>query len=281
MIYLGCAGWSYQHWRGTFYPKGTRNELEYYTQYSQFNEINTSYYRIPKDTQSRLWYWQTPKDFIFSAKLVKDITHPYSPRFQKVENIIEKFFLNMEQLEEKLQIIIAQFPKFFHYSESNFDFFRQVLGKCRSLFTNKIAVEFRNTSWIRDTVLKYLQNKSIQLVDTPHLKIQSDAFIDDSFYYIRLLGDRSLIPDEMLGKKFLDKSIELQQWSKKISELNAHYETIFVVINNRFSGYAINDAIILYNRFKKENLAVKGFQDRTKYLKPKPFQIQMSLNDFF
>ena len=47
MIFLGCAGWAYNHWRGPFYPSALASELEFYAQYSPLNEINSTFYRIP------------------------------------------------------------------------------------------------------------------------------------------------------------------------------------------------------------------------------------------
>ena len=44
-IYVGCAKWNRQDLKN-FYPRGTKDELEYYS--SQFNciELNATFYRI-------------------------------------------------------------------------------------------------------------------------------------------------------------------------------------------------------------------------------------------
>jgi len=48
-IYIGTSGWSYPKgagtWAGYFYPTGTANELEYYSQFFNTVEINSSFYR--------------------------------------------------------------------------------------------------------------------------------------------------------------------------------------------------------------------------------------------
>jgi len=48
-IYIGTSSWSYPKgdgtWRGYFYPTGKINELEYYSQFFNTAEINSSFYR--------------------------------------------------------------------------------------------------------------------------------------------------------------------------------------------------------------------------------------------
>ena len=69
-IYVGCAKWNKADLKG-FYPKGTKDELEYYSR--QFNsiELNATFYRIfPADIFSG-WYDKTPKNFKSSMKSQK------------------------------------------------------------------------------------------------------------------------------------------------------------------------------------------------------------------
>lgn len=50
-VYVGCLGWNYKDWRENFYPEELpqKNWLSFYAE--QFNsvEINTTFYRLPKD----------------------------------------------------------------------------------------------------------------------------------------------------------------------------------------------------------------------------------------
>lgn len=50
MIYIGTCGYSYKDWIGPFYPEGTKDAsmLEYYAQYFDFVEINSSFYHMPR-----------------------------------------------------------------------------------------------------------------------------------------------------------------------------------------------------------------------------------------
>ncbi|MHA1214194.1 MAG: DUF72 domain-containing protein [Candidatus Hodarchaeales archaeon] len=281
MIYIGCAGWNYPHWRGLFYPRGTKDELEYYTRFSIFNEINNSYYRIPTRYMTRKWFWQTPENFIFSAKLVKDISHAYSLNSRETDLLIRKFFTNMAELELKFQTLVIQFPPYFQNSEEKLTYLEHVLRECRIFFKRNIVIEFRNKTWITKEVKNLLNTYHAQVVDTPKVDIPAGFYLKAPFYYLRLLGNRQVIPDDKLGIKILDKSQELLSLAEKIKDLSIKYKTIFVVINNRFSGYAINDAILLHHNLKSLGLKVVGFQNREKYVSPRIKPQQLQINEFF
>ena len=72
-IYIGTSGWSYPRgagtWAGYFYPAGTANELEYYSQFFNTVEINSSFYRPPNPGYVYNWVRRTPVDFLFAVKL--------------------------------------------------------------------------------------------------------------------------------------------------------------------------------------------------------------------
>ncbi|MDW7726553.1 MAG: DUF72 domain-containing protein [Candidatus Methanoperedens sp.] len=56
-VHIGTMGWSYDFWKGGFYPDDTRSE-EFLTVYARhFNtvEANSTFYRIPyRETQNLL-----------------------------------------------------------------------------------------------------------------------------------------------------------------------------------------------------------------------------------
>jgi uncharacterized protein YecE (DUF72 family) len=259
MIHLGTAGWNYKHWRGVFYPRDVESELEFYSKYSKFNEINNTFYRIPSESMVRIWYHYTPDDFIFSAKLNREITH--SKRF-KLE-IIKLYFSRMNALEEKLQSILIQFPPRFKRTQESFHLLSQIIEECTNHYSSQLILELRNKSWFSEELNDFLQDRNIVLAETTNLIVPPEYHNESiSTYYIRLLGDRKQIPDDMLGRIQLDKKRELNDWIQKLISLNLQYHQIFVVINNRFSGYAINDAIELQKRLTREKIDVRGFENQ-------------------
>lgn len=275
MIFLGTAGWKYNHWRGSFYSRHQSNDLEYYSRHSSLVEINSTFYRIPTEAMVRGWYHYTPDDFIFSAKLIRDITHSRDRMFNP--EIVEYFFNRMIQgLEDKFKTVLVQFPPWLKYSDKSFMFLSSIIDECLIYFKGNIVVEIRDESWINPEFKKFIHSRQISLARTTRFPIPEDFASLPSLYYLRLLGDRKLIPDESLGQVFLDKQEALKEWVTKLVSLTSKYETIFVLINNRFSGYAINDAITLSKALFQEKIDRKGFEQSDKYLKR-----QMPLSDFF
>jgi uncharacterized protein YecE (DUF72 family) len=275
MIYLGTAGWNYNHWRGPFYPSNVSNELEFYAKYSKLNEINSTFYRIPTETMVRGWYYFTPDDFIFSAKLTRDITHDRKNVLKP--NLISEFVSRLKAgLEEKFQIILAQFPPWLKYSPESSNFIATIIDEIKRDFTGKISIEIRHRSWFNPEFSDYIKSNRLTLVQTTSFVYPTEFHSSRrSFHYIRLLGDRKIIPNESLGKIFLDRNTALNEWVSQLIPLSSQYDTIFVLINNRFSGYAINDAISLNKALRREKLEVSGFEKDDKYLKR-----QMSLKEF-
>ena len=54
---IGCSGWSYEGWKGNFYPKDMENKdyLSYYSKFFKFVEVDSTYYRIPSRFSIRGW----------------------------------------------------------------------------------------------------------------------------------------------------------------------------------------------------------------------------------
>lgn len=69
-IYVGVGGWTFEPWRGTFYPDGLphKRELEYASRHLTSIEINGTYYSTFKPDSWRKWRDETPDGFVFALK---------------------------------------------------------------------------------------------------------------------------------------------------------------------------------------------------------------------
>src|ERR1044071_6950390 len=69
-IYLGIGGWTFEPWRGVFYPEGLSHakELHYASRRLTSIEINGTFYRHPTPATYRKWASETPDGFVFSLK---------------------------------------------------------------------------------------------------------------------------------------------------------------------------------------------------------------------
>ena len=69
-IRVGVGGWTYEPWRGVFYPPGLahKRELEFAAQALTAIEINATYYGRQKPQSWRNWAAAVPDGFVFSLK---------------------------------------------------------------------------------------------------------------------------------------------------------------------------------------------------------------------
>ena len=76
-IRIGTSGYSYNDWKGLFYPRDLEPAkfLEYYAQYFDCIEIDSTYYRTPKPSTMEAITNKVPKTFRFAVKTPKYL-HP-------------------------------------------------------------------------------------------------------------------------------------------------------------------------------------------------------------
>ncbi len=69
-IHVGVGGWTFEPWRGTFYPEGLaqKKELEYASRALTSIEINGTFYSLFKPASWLKWRDETPEGFVFSVK---------------------------------------------------------------------------------------------------------------------------------------------------------------------------------------------------------------------
>src|SRR4051794_38108367 len=70
MIRVGIGGWTFEPWRGTFYPDGLKaaGELAYASRHLTSIEINGTFYRTQSAASFAKWRDETPDGFIFAVK---------------------------------------------------------------------------------------------------------------------------------------------------------------------------------------------------------------------
>jgi uncharacterized protein YecE (DUF72 family) len=214
---IGISGWRYAGWRGKFYPKGLaqRRELEYASRIFNSIEINGSFYSLQLPSSYQRWYRETPKNFVFSVKGARYITH--MKRLQGIRAPLANFFASgLLALREKLGPILWQFPPQFRWSKEKFvEFFRLLPhdtseaatlakkhdSKLKARAFLKIdcaralryAVEIRHPSFLVPEFFELLRERNIAFVfaDTAKKWPYAEDLTAD-FIYVRLHGDKQL-----------------------------------------------------------------------------------------
>jgi uncharacterized protein YecE (DUF72 family) len=139
-IRIGIFGWRYKPWRGTFYPKNLPQhaELKFAASILAVIEINGSFDPLQRPSSYVRWYSDTPKDFAFTVKAPRYITH--MRRLRNVEAPVANFFASgLFNLREKLGPTLWQFPPNFRNdhdrlaAEIRWSYWYKVSSACRSL----------------------------------------------------------------------------------------------------------------------------------------------------
>lgn len=97
-VYVSSAKWNRKDYKN-FYPRGTKDELGYYSK--QFNciELDATFYRMYTGAHFAKWYDKTPEGFKFFPKLIQDISH-FGCLYEQVYGSVETFVNAARHLKE-------------------------------------------------------------------------------------------------------------------------------------------------------------------------------------
>ena len=232
-IKIGCTGWSYDGWSGTFYPKKLSKSkwLQYYSKIFPITEINSTYYRIPDTITTKKWNADTPDSFTFTAKFPSIITH--ENKLKNVKEHVFKFLFSLTPMYEKVLALVLQLPPSLTFEEAK--------PRLEELFSYlppdfKYPIEGRHESWFTDEAFDYLKENNHCLVWNEVQGVNNPAKITSDYVYLRLIGDRSISESEF-GKVITHRKEAIQKWVDKIKKLENKVQLAMVMTNNHFEGF--------------------------------------------
>ncbi|HYF22705.1 MAG TPA: DUF72 domain-containing protein [Caulobacteraceae bacterium] len=151
-IRVGIGGWTYEPWRGLFYPEGLphKRELEHASRRLTSIEINGTYYSTFKPDSWRKWRDETPDGFVFAVKASRYCTN------RKVladagESISKFLNQGLSELGPKLGPINWQFMGTKKFDAEDFEAFLELLPPEVDGVPLRHALEVRHDSF-RDLV---------------------------------------------------------------------------------------------------------------------------------
>jgi uncharacterized protein YecE (DUF72 family) len=269
-----------------FYPAGADNaeqRLAYYASTFPLVEVDATYYALPAERTAQLWAERTPPDFTFDIKahalmtgqgtetkrLPKAIREALPEELQAKSRIYLKDFpdeLNAEiwrtfrealaPLEERGQLgsILLQYPKWVFPSNES----RALISEAADRLDGwKIAVEFRNGSWLneknRERTLGFLSERSIPfvMVDEPQ-GFKSSVPVEVSvtspdLAIVRFHGrnaetweKKNITPAERF--RYLYSRDELSEWVPRLREVASQAKETHALFNNCYANYGTTNA---------------------------------------
>jgi uncharacterized protein YecE (DUF72 family) len=258
-IYIGTSGWSYPKgegtWNGYFYPAGKINELEYYGQFFNTVEINSSFYRPPDPGYVYNWAKRVPAGFLFTVKLWQKFTHPKMYLEATGEDAVisqqdvDIFNKSLEPLvkSRKLGALLAQFPPSF----KNDSYGQQIIGALARTFGQyPLAMELRHRSWSDDPgTEKLLRELNIAWVQVDEPKFSTSAAQEvprtADMAYFRFHGRNAAewwTGDSATRYRYLYSPDEISQLAERVKKAAVHSRLLFAFFNNHWKAYAPRNA---------------------------------------
>lgn len=247
-VRFGTQGWNYPAWVGPFYPEGTRpaDFLRTFARAFDTVEIDSTFYAIPPASTVRSWGARVPAHFVFSCKLPQEITH--ERRFHGCGDLLLAFTERMRELGPRLGPILIQCaPDFAPQDGRAFaDFLTHLPADLR------FAVEFRHQGWVRKRVLELLRTHRVALALSDGRWIPREWLLrlceqpTADFAYLRWMGPDRRITD--YSHLQVDRSAELDAWTRMIPVLQGQVREVFGFVNNHFAGHAPASVRMLQQR---------------------------------
>jgi uncharacterized protein YecE (DUF72 family) len=229
---VGTSGWSYDHWDGVLYPEGTpsRERLRHYSRRFETVELNSSFYRWPKEAAFAGWRRRLPEGFQLSVKAPRGLTH--AKRLYAPEVWVARMASCWHELAGRRGVLLVQLAPSHVRDDDRLDYFLRLLPPWL-----RVAVEFRHPSWHDEGVFALLERHQVAYCVMSGAGLPCVLRCTAPFVYARLHG-----PDQahLYGGSYSDA--DLGWWADRVREWSGAGKDVFVYFNNDGYGHAVRNA---------------------------------------
>src|SRR3954451_5461378 len=186
-IRVGIGGWTFEPWRGVFYPKGLPHarELEFASRKVTAIEVNGTFYRTQKPEDFRRWAEETPDDFVFSLK---------APRYavnrrvlSEAKPSIDRFLESgISELGEKLGPILWQLAPTKAFDENDLGGFLELLPRTFETRPLRHVLEVRHRTFLTAGFVALARKSGVAVVLADHNDYPLICDATSDFIYARL-----------------------------------------------------------------------------------------------
>ena len=218
-IRVGVGGWTYEPWRGVFYPEGLtqKRELEYASRALTSIEINGTYYSTFKPDSWMKWRDETPDGFVFSVKASRYCTN--RKVLSEMGESMERFLgQGLSALDDKLGPINWQFMGTKKFDPVDFEGFLGLLPKEQDGVPLRHALEVRNPTFDTPQFYDLAAKYGAAIVYTEDDEAPEWPRIDQptaDFAYARLMSSRQDEPTGMTSDELDGVVRQTRNWAKR------------------------------------------------------------------
>jgi uncharacterized protein YecE (DUF72 family) len=214
-IRIGVGGWTYEPWRGAFYPErlAQKRELEYASRQLTSIEINGTFYGSQKPASFRKWRDETPDGFVFAVKGPRFTTN--RRELATAGESIERFFTTgVLELGDKLGPINWQLAEYKKFEPEDFAAFLELMPGTIEGREVRHAVEVRHASFRTPELVELARRHGVAIVLAADGEYPQIADATAPFAYLRIMGTR-----ESEAKGYSEA--ELDRWAERLRALAA------------------------------------------------------------
>ena len=160
-IRVGIGGWTFEPWRGSFYPAGLSHskELQYASRQLTAIEVNGTYYSTFKPPTFAKWRDETPEGFVFSLKANRFATHRrvLADAGDSIARFVDS---GLSELKHKLGPIVWHFMPTKAFDPADFEAFLALLPQLRRYSRSLTRSDAESEDLLQDCVEKALVNRA-------------------------------------------------------------------------------------------------------------------------
>jgi len=233
--FLGTSGILLPYKNRSFYPEqlAGKSRLTVYSLLFNSLEVNSSFYKIPREETVKRWSEETTDDFRFTFKLWKGITHEKELRFDPQD--VVRFLSVIDGVGQKKGCLLIQLPPSFKFTSiGRLTELLDCISQDQRSKAWKVCIEFRNDTWYREETFILLKSYGMHVVvhdkDTRGMRLQ---YADTKIIYMRLHG-----PDGDYRRSYSDSV--LKEYSTYINSWIAEEKVVYVYFNNTIGSALAN-----------------------------------------
>ncbi|MFA5955950.1 DUF72 domain-containing protein [Hyphomicrobium sp.] len=208
-IRAGIGGWTFEPWRGVFYPEGLAHakELQFASHHLTTIEVNGTYYSTQKPSTFANWAKESPPGFVFALKGPRYATNRRV--LAEAGDSIARFIdSGVAELGDKLGPLFWQFAPTKKFDEADFGAFLSLLPPKIGRRELRHCVEVRHASFCTPSFVALAREKSVGIVFADHATYPAIADVTTNFVYARLQTGQDSIPTAYKPKA-------LDQWAER------------------------------------------------------------------
>ena len=188
-IRAGIGGWTFEPWRGVFYPKGLKHadELHYASRHLTAIEINGTYYSSFKPDSWAKWRAATPDGFKFAVKASRFCVNRRVLTDAKPSMDI---FLGqgLTELGDRLGPILWQFMATKKFDYDDFAGFMDLLPDKLDGLPLKHVIEVRNATFADPKFVGLCRERNVAICVSENENYPLIPDVTSDFVYLRLIS---------------------------------------------------------------------------------------------